>query len=218
MRVSRCGLDSEDTTLDVKQGHVESATTKVVNHDIALPLGFASTKTIGNSSGSRLVDDTENVETSNGTSILGGLSLVVVEVCRHGDDGLLDFLAELGFRDLLHLAEDHGGDFLRRERLGLAKVLDLHHWASTLINDLERPRLGILLDDGVVEAPSDQALDVEDGVGRVHGSLVLGRLTDQALLAGEGDERRGGKVTLLVGDCGNPISNEIVGLSPLETY
>lgn len=43
-------------------------------------------------------------------------------------------------------------------------------------------------------------LDIEDGVGGVHGSLVLGSLTNQTLLVGEGDERGGGEVTLLVGD------------------
>jgi NAD-specific glutamate dehydrogenase len=42
------------------------------------------------------------------------------------------------------------------------------------------------------------ALDVEDGVGRVHGGLVLGSLANQALLGGEGHEGRGGEVALLV--------------------
>ena len=44
------------------------------------------------------------------------------------------------------------------------------------------------------------SLDIEDGVGWVHRSLVLGRLTDQSLLFGEGNERRRGEATLLVGD------------------
>ena len=43
-------------------------------------------------------------------------------------------------------------------------------------------------------------LDVEDGVAGVHGSLVLGGLTNQTLLLVEGDERRRGKATLLVGN------------------
>lgn len=43
-------------------------------------------------------------------------------------------------------------------------------------------------------------LDIEDGVLRVHGSLVLGGFTDQTLLLGEGNEGRGGKATLLVGN------------------
>lgn len=44
-------------------------------------------------------------------------------------------------------------------------------------------------------------LDIEDGVLGVHGSLVLGGLTDKTLLVGERDEGRGGEASLLVGNC-----------------
>lgn len=44
------------------------------------------------------------------------------------------------------------------------------------------------------------SLGVEDGIPGVHGSIVLGSLTNQTLLLGEGDERRGGERTLLVGN------------------
>lgn len=44
------------------------------------------------------------------------------------------------------------------------------------------------------------SLDVEDGVLRVHGSLVLGGLTDQTLLVGEGNERGSSIATLVVGN------------------
>lgn len=47
---------------------------------------------------------------------------------------------------------------------------------------------------------SRSLLDIEDGVDWVHSSLVLSGLTDQTLLSSEGDERRGGEATLLVGD------------------
>jgi hypothetical protein len=46
----------------------------------------------------------------------------------------------------------------------------------------------------------DYSLDIEDSVLRVHGSLVLGGLTDETLLAGERDERGGSEATLLVGN------------------
>lgn len=54
-------------------------------------------------------------------------------------------------------------------------------------------------------------LDVEDGVRRVHGGLVLGGLANQPLVLSERDERGRGEATLLVGDdldigalvCGN---------------
>ena len=56
----------------------------------------------------------------------------------------------------------------------------------------------LVLDCGVGNAKI--ILDIEDGVSWVHGSLVLCRLTDQTFLVGEGDERRSGEATLLVGN------------------
>lgn len=55
-----------------------------------------------------------------------------------------------------YLEEDHGGDFLGRERLGLAEVLNLNLGLSAIVNDLEGPRLNILLDGGVIEAATDK--------------------------------------------------------------
>jgi len=188
MSVSGSGLYGENTTLDVEEGNIESSTTEIVDKNVALLLRLASTETVSDSSGSWLVDDTENVQASNGTGVLGGLSLVVVEVGWDGNDGLLDLLAELGLCNLLHLDEDHGGDLLGGEGLLLTEVLDLDERATTLVDNLEWPGLDVLLDGGVIEAATDQTLDIEYGVGWVHGSLVLGGLTDQTLLAGEGDE------------------------------
>jgi hypothetical protein len=51
-------------------------------------------------------------------------------------------------------------------------------------------------------------LDIEDGVLGVHGSLVLGGLTDKTLLVGERDEGRGGEASLLVGNCKSSIVNQ----------
>ena len=53
-------------------------------------------------------------------------------------------------------------------------------------------------------------LDIEDGVSRVHSSLILGRFTDQTLLVGERDEGWCGEATLLVGNDLN-IGSLIVG-------
>lgn len=57
----------------------------------------------------------------------------------------------------MYLSEDHSGDFLRRESLGLTEVLDLDLGAVlAILNDLEWPRLNVLLDGWVIESPSDQ--------------------------------------------------------------
>lgn len=72
--VTGSGLDLEDTLLDGKERHIESTTTKIENQHVALTLDLL-VKTIGDGSGSRLVNDTEDVQTSDETGILGGLTL-----------------------------------------------------------------------------------------------------------------------------------------------
>ena len=157
MCVTGGSLDGEDTTLDVEKRHIESTTTKIVDEDVPLLVRLSGTETVSDSGGGRLVDDTENVEASNGTGVLGGLTLVVVEVGGNGDDGLLDLLSELGLSDLLHLLillaiappcwcvrrsyldENHGRDLLGRELLGLTEVFNLDERAAALVNDLEWP-------------------------------------------------------------------------------
>lgn len=121
-----------------------------------------------------------------------------------------------------YLDENHGGNLLGREGLLLAQVVDLDAGVTTIIDDLEGPRLDVLLDGRVIEAATDQtpekirseteefrdfgsssgknSLGIEDGIPGVHGSIVLCGLTNQTLLLGEGNERRGGERTLLVGD------------------
>jgi hypothetical protein len=109
---------------------------------------------------------------------------------------------------------------LGRELLVLTEVLDLDLGAAVVIDNLEGPRLDVLLDGRVIETTTNQtpvenlsqkllveesnreqnSLGIEDSVAGVHGSIVLGGLTDQTLLLGEGNERRGGERTLLVGN------------------
>jgi NAD-specific glutamate dehydrogenase len=55
-----------------------------------------------------------------------------------------------------NLAENHSRDLLGGENLGLAEVLDLDERVSTLVNDLERPGLDVLLDRLIVEPPANQ--------------------------------------------------------------
>jgi hypothetical protein len=89
---------------------------------------------------------------------------------------------------------------LGREGLGLALEIDLDEGVAFLVNDSERPVLHISLDFGIVETTTDETLSIEDGVLGVHSSLVLGSITNKALVVREGNIRGGGTVTLLVGN------------------
>jgi len=67
-------LDGKDTTIDIQERNIESSSSKIKDKDILLCLGL-TVKAIGDSSGSRLINDTKNFKTSNGTSVLGSKAL-----------------------------------------------------------------------------------------------------------------------------------------------
>ena len=49
---------------------------------------------VGDSSGGRLVDDTQDIEARDGAGILGGLTLRVIEVGGYSDHSIVDSLKE----------------------------------------------------------------------------------------------------------------------------
>jgi hypothetical protein len=112
VRVTGGSLDLEDTLLDGQERDIESSSSEVEDEDVLLT-GVLLVETVGDGSGGGLVDDSENVETSDQTGILGSLSLRVVEVGGDGDDGLGDGSTEVSLGGLLHLDQDHRRDLLR---------------------------------------------------------------------------------------------------------
>ena len=200
MSVSVGGFHFEDSILNGEERHVKSATTKIEDEHVSLALALL-VKTVGNGGGSGLVDDTGDVETSDCASVLSGLPLGVVEVSGDCDDSTTDCLAKISLSNLLHLDEDHGGDFFGLELLLLAfKVDDNHGLLAGARLDLERPEGDVFLDSAVAELAADKTLGVEDSVCWVSCGLVLGGVTDKTLLLGECDVGRRGIDTLIVGD------------------
>ena len=113
------GLHLEHAVADLKDRNVEGAAAEVVDRDGACLLLVES---VSERSRGRLVDDAQHFEAGDLAGVLGGLTLCVVEIGRNGDDGLLDLLPEIGFRRLLHLLQDEGGNL--RGRIGLAVGFD----------------------------------------------------------------------------------------------
>ena len=67
-------LDLEDTLLDRQERNIKSSTTEIEDEDVALALHLL-VETVCDGSRRGLVDNTEDVETSDGTRILGCLTL-----------------------------------------------------------------------------------------------------------------------------------------------
>lgn len=82
MGITSSCLDGKDTTIDIQERNIESSSSEIKDEDILFRLGLAI-KAIGDSSSSRLIDDTKNIKTSNGTGVLGSKALRVVEVSRN---------------------------------------------------------------------------------------------------------------------------------------
>ena len=188
MGVTSGGLNFEDTTVNGEEGDIEGTTTEIEDEDVVFTFFTLAVETVGDGSSGGFVDDTLDFEAGDGAGVLGGLTLGVVEVGGDGDDGLLDFLAEVSFSDFLHLDEDHGRNFFGLELLLLTLVVDLDEGlVAGAGDDLEGPVLHVGLDGSVGELAADQALGVEDGVEGVEGDLVLGGVTDEAFGVGERD-------------------------------
>ena len=63
------------------------------------------------------------------TSILGRLTLSIVEVGGHSDHGIFDSLAQEGLSCVLHLCQNHGTDLFRREGLHAKHILG-RQWSA----------------------------------------------------------------------------------------
>ena len=170
-------LHLEHAVADLQHRDVEGAAAKVIDGD---RLAVLLVEAVGERGRGRLVDDAQHFEAGDLAGILGGLALGVVEIGRNGDDRLLDLLAEIGFRRLLHLLQDHRRNL--RGRLLLAAGLD-PGVAIVALHDLVGDELLVLLGDRIVIAAADQALDREDGVFGIGDRLALCRLADQTFVA-----------------------------------
>jgi len=144
--VTSSGFDLEDTIFNGEDGDIEGSTAKIEDEDVSLGADLL-VKTVGDGGSGGLVDDTEDVNTGDGTGVLGGLSLGIVEVGGDSDDSVGDILSEVGLGGVSHLGEDHGGDFFGEEGLGLALVLDLDLWLGVVVDDVKRPVLHVGLDN-----------------------------------------------------------------------
>ncbi len=189
---------------DVENRDVECAAAKVVDRDLALEV---LAKPIGKRGRGRLVDDADNVEASDTSRVFRRLALVVVEVRRDRDHGLLGATAEVLLGDELHLLEDERADF--RDAVDLIAKLDAH----VTVRAFDDPvRAGLLhrLGRRGFPATSDQALGRIYGVLGVRDRLTLRDVSDETLTAlGDRDHRRRGLVATLVrDDRWNPIFDD----------
>ena len=104
-------------------------------------------------------------------------------------------LAEIIFRSLLQLLQNHG----RNLRRGIFLALRHNRHVIARLDDLVGHHLHLFID--FVVATSHEALDGVNGVFRIGDGLALGHLSDQPLaILGEADDRGRSPPTFFVGD------------------
>ena len=111
VRVAVGRLHFDDALADFEDRDVEGAAAEVVDGN---RLVLLLVEAVGQRRGGRLVDDAHHFETGDAAGFLGRLPLRVVEVGRHGDDGLGHRLAEVILGRLLQFLQNHRGDLRRR--------------------------------------------------------------------------------------------------------
>lgn len=89
MSISSSRLDFEDSVFDGEDRDIESSTSKIEDKDITFSLSLLI-KSVSDSCGSGLIDDTENVQSSDGSGVLGSLTLGIVEVSWDSNNGILE--------------------------------------------------------------------------------------------------------------------------------
>lgn len=158
-------------------------------------------ETISNSSSSRLINNTENVETRDGTSIFSCLSLRVIEISRHSYDSWFNWLTKISLCNFLHFNKDHRRNLFSLEFFCFTFVFyNNHRFIISSWFNFERPELNVSLDCSIWKFTTYKSLSIEDGIKRVSSSLIFSRITNKTLVFSESYVRWSGVETLIISD------------------
>ena len=188
-------FDFEYAITQFEDGDIEGTATEVKNGNFLFALFV---QTIGQRSGSRLVDDTQNFKTCDLSGVLSGLTLGVVKVSRNGNDRFGYRFAQVVFGSFLHLLQDHGRNFRRAVFFASGFNPGI---TVVSVDDTKGADIDILAYRITVVLTANQAFDGEQCILRVGHRLAFSLLTDQPLTAlGKGDHGRRGPVAFCIGD------------------
>src|SRR3984957_13070532 len=143
------GQDTENAVVEFKDGNVKGSATQVVNSDSRAII--QSVQAVGQRRCGRLINNSFDREPSQLSGSLGGLTLQIIEVGGHRNDGSIDRISETQFGFGFELLENQAGDLLRLHQT----LTDFQHRAATLRGDCKRKVFFL----GFSRSASDQAFD-----------------------------------------------------------
>ena len=120
VRVTMCALYLEHTITNFKNAHVECSATKVEHQHCFV---FASlVETISKCGCSWFVNNSQHFKAGNLSGFFCCSALSIVKICRHGNHGLRNGVAQICFGIALQLHECARADFLWRVLLAVNVV------------------------------------------------------------------------------------------------
>ena len=171
---------------NLNNGDIKCAAAEVIDRYSAIALSLVHT--VGKRRSGGFVNDPFDLKTRDAASILGCLTLRIIEVGRHSNDRFSHRLAEILLCGFLHFAQHFSGHLRRRHLV----VVHLYPGVAAFgLNDLVRHHLDVFLHHVVVKATTNQSLYSEQCIRWIGDGLPLGGLTYQNFaVVGISDNRR----------------------------
>lgn len=145
------------------------------------------------------MEQAQRAEARDGGGIGDSPSLQISEIRRDANAAIEDRGVEIALGDPLEVGEHHGEQLRGGERPVLPEIPGVdEREAVGALGDAEREGGEVALQLRVGEGAAEEALDLGDGVPRVHGGGRGPRGADEALLVAEADDGGGLPLGLLV--------------------
>ena len=108
MSVTICSIDFKHTISNIQDSKISGTTTNIRNNNLLI---FVCIDSICQTGRCRFINYSHHIQSCNLTSILHSLPLTVIIVCRTSDNCIFYFFSKIIFSSLLHLPENHSGQF-----------------------------------------------------------------------------------------------------------
>ena len=112
-------------------------------------------KAVGNGSGYKRVDDTNYVQTSDGTGVFDGLTLGSVEATRDRNDSVGHSGVQVSFCCFLHLGKNHRHYFFMRDGFSFLLAGNFDFGQGAVAEGCDQPRILVQLNSWIAEPASD---------------------------------------------------------------
>lgn len=197
---------TQDLALSLLEGNDGHGVRGVSNVDEADKLGLVNGQIIvlentpSDSGGGHVVGHSDAVKTGNGSSVLDGKSLLLVEPNGNSNADIGDLGLGLGDGGLLDLVEVHTGELGGGELSLLTLVGDLGTGLAVDGEQLGRDKLLLGKELGIIAGSANDSLQRTNGVLQVGHLVGLCGLSKVSVLEGETNKRGCASVGHLVGE------------------